>query len=57
VIAQTFYDLMKPDERKRNEVIAWMDSDDFDFVCSLAQLEPDDVRNALEEKKLLLTAE
>jgi len=48
---------MKPDERKRNEVIEWMDSDDFDFVCSLAQLEPDDVRNALEEKKLLLTAE
>ena len=57
MIAQTFYDLMKPDERKRNEVIEWMDSDDFDFVCSLAQLEPDDVRNALEEKKSLLTAE
>ena len=56
MIAQSIYDLNKPDERKRNEVLSWMDSKDFDEVCALALVEPTIVRKKLEEYKNQLTA-
>lgn len=56
VIAQSIYDLNKPDVRKRTEVIDWMDSEDFELVCSLAQLEPTSVRKKMEEYRNNLTA-
>ena len=56
VIAQSIYDLNKPDPKKRDEVVNWMESKDFDLVCSLALVEPDNVRKKLEEHKNNLTA-
>ena len=55
VIAQSIYDLNKPDP-KNDEVVNWMESKDFDLVCNLALVEPDNVRRKLEEYKNNLTA-
>ncbi len=56
MIAQSIYDLNKPDEKKRDEVLSWMNSKDFDMVCALAMVEPDSVKKKLEEYKNNLTA-
>ena len=56
MIAQSIYDLNKPDPKKRDEVVNWMESKDFDLVCNLALVEPDNVRKKLEEYKNNLTA-
>ena len=56
MIAQSIYDLNKPDVRKRTEVIDWMNSEDFELVCSLAPLEPNSVRKKMEEYRNNLTA-
>ena len=47
MLGQTIRDMTDPNPKVRQEVVAWMVSDDFEAVCHMANAHPYDIRDQL----------